>query len=53
MSKQPALHAPNTPASATGSDVPSHLFRQAVEQAALAISITDARANILYANGAF
>jgi nitrogen fixation negative regulator NifL len=33
--------------------LPSHLFRQAVEQAALAISITDARANILYANGAF
>jgi nitrogen fixation regulatory protein len=33
--------------------VPEHLFRQAVEQAALAISITDARANILYANAAF
>ncbi|BBE50752.1 Nitrogen fixation regulatory protein [Ferriphaselus amnicola] len=33
--------------------MPSHLFRQAVEQAALAISITDARANILYANAAF
>ncbi len=35
------------------SNVPPHLFRQAVEQAALAISITDAHANILYANGAF
>ncbi len=33
--------------------LPPHLFRQAVEQAALAISITDAQANILYANGAF
>lgn len=33
--------------------LPSHLFRQAVEQAALAISITDAKANILYANAAF
>ena len=49
MSKQPA--APTAPA-ATG-EVPMHLFRQAVEQAALAISITDAKANILYANGAF
>lgn len=33
--------------------LPSHLFRQAVEQAAQAISITDASANILYANAAF
>jgi nitrogen fixation negative regulator NifL len=33
--------------------LPSHLFRQAVEQAAQAISITDAHANILYANSAF
>ncbi len=36
-----------------GSTVPPHLFLQAVEQAALAISITDAHANILYANTAF
>ncbi len=50
MSKQPT--APNKPAD-TGKDLPTHLFRKAVEQAALAISITDARANILYANGAF
>jgi nitrogen fixation negative regulator NifL len=34
-------------------NLPTHLFRQAVAQAALAISITDARANILYANDAF
>jgi nitrogen fixation negative regulator NifL len=33
--------------------VPPHVFRQAVEQAALAISITDAHAHILYANPAF
>src|SRR5512137_1629394 len=33
--------------------LPQHLFRQAVEQSALAISITDAQANILYANAAF
>jgi nitrogen fixation negative regulator NifL len=38
---------------ATPKGLPPHLFRQAVEQAALAISITDAQANILYANGAF
>ncbi|MDZ4201126.1 MAG: nitrogen fixation negative regulator NifL [Gallionella sp.] len=43
---------PNTQ-SERGNELPSHLFRQAVEQAALAISITDARANILYANAAF
>ncbi len=33
--------------------LPTHLFRQAVAQAALAISITDSSANILYANAAF
>lgn len=33
--------------------VPPHIFRQVVEQAALAISITDSRANIIYANAAF
>lgn len=37
----------------TPPDLPSQVFRQAVEQAALAISITDAKANILYANPAF
>lgn len=34
-------------------DLPPNVFRQAVEQAALAISITDAEANILYVNPAF
>ena len=34
-------------------NLPSKIFRQAVDQAALAISITDAKANILYANAAF
>lgn len=55
MTKPPAPPEPTPQASAqdNGSNVPTHLFRQAVEQAALAISITDARANILYANGAF
>ena len=55
MAKPPAPHEPQIQVSAkdSGSNVPSHLFRQAVEQAALAISITDAHANILYANGAF
>jgi nitrogen fixation negative regulator NifL len=33
--------------------VPSHIFREVVEQSALAISITDERSNILYANAAF
>ncbi len=50
MSKQSVT--PNVPEE-SGDALPSHLFRKAVEQAALAISITDARANILYANGAF
>lgn len=34
-------------------DLPHPIFRLAVEQSALAISITDAKANILYANPAF
>lgn len=34
-------------------EVPPEVFRQAVEQSALAISITDPRARILYANPAF
>lgn len=50
MAKQPA--APNTPAE-TGDALPAHIFRQAVEQSALAISITDEHANILYANPSF
>ncbi|MFA6972702.1 MAG: nitrogen fixation negative regulator NifL [Gallionella sp.] len=38
---------------AVADSVPSHIFRQVVEQAALAISITDEQSNILYANPAF
>lgn len=55
MAKPTEPQLPTQPASATdgGGNVPAHLFRQAVEQAALAISITDAHANILYANAAF
>ena len=55
MAKPTEPQLPTQPASATdgGGTVPAHLFRQAVEQAALAISITDAHANILYANAAF
>lgn len=51
MAKSPAQHESTQPA--PDSHVPPHIFRQAVDQAALAISITDARANILYANAAF
>jgi nitrogen fixation negative regulator NifL len=40
-------------AMSTPPDLPSQVFRQAVEQSALAISITDVYANILYANPAF
>jgi len=47
-------HTPaHTPEKMQIDSVPSHVFRQAVDQAALAISITDARANILYGNAAF
>lgn len=41
--------SPRDPASG----IPPEVFRQAVEQAALAISITDAQARILYCNPAF
>ncbi|QID19483.1 nitrogen fixation negative regulator NifL [Nitrogeniibacter mangrovi] len=34
-------------------DLPPEVYRQAVDQADIAISITDPRANILYANAAF
>jgi nitrogen fixation regulatory protein len=37
----------------TSPNVPLEVFRHAVEQSALAISITDAQAHILYANPAF
>ena len=51
MSKPPV--SSSSSAKDIAGNVPPHIFRQAVEQAALAISITDARANILYANAAF
>jgi len=41
------------PSSGAASSIPPGLFRQAAEQAALAISITDAQARILYCNPAF
>ncbi len=44
----------NSPAPQDGMpDAPLEVFRQAVEQSALAISITDGKARILYANPAF
>lgn len=52
MNKPPATQQPAQIVKGGGL-LPSHLFRQAVEQAALAISITDAHANILYSNAAF
>ena len=42
-----------TSAQAEADCVPAHIFRLVVEQAALAISITDEQSNILYANPAF
>lgn len=53
MSKPPAPRPAPLPQAQIEGEVPAHLFLQAVEQAALAISITDAHANILYANAAF
>ncbi|MDD4881777.1 MAG: nitrogen fixation negative regulator NifL [Gallionellaceae bacterium] len=41
------------PDSGPDPSIPQEIFRQAVEQAALAISITDAKARILYCNPAF
>jgi nitrogen fixation negative regulator NifL len=49
----PIPHAPDIASQNTDDTVPPHIFRQAVEQSALAISITDARAKILYSNAAF
>lgn len=42
-----------TPDAAGEADLPAEAYRQAVNQADLAISITDAQANILFANDAF
>jgi len=51
MSKSPATSSSS--AQDNADRVPQHIFRQVVDQAALAISITDAHANIVYANSAF
>jgi nitrogen fixation negative regulator NifL len=51
MEKSPSTAA--TPAPEPAASVPTEVFRLAVEQSALAISITDAAARILYANPAF
>ncbi|MBU1364226.1 MAG: nitrogen fixation negative regulator NifL [Gammaproteobacteria bacterium] len=51
MSATPHAQASATPAPETA--LPPEAYRQAVDQADLAISITDARANILFANEAF
>jgi nitrogen fixation regulatory protein len=55
MDKQPAPN--NMPPHSLEEDamnaVPAQIFRQVVEQSALAITITDAHASILYANPAF
>jgi nitrogen fixation negative regulator NifL len=53
MAKLPPEINLSTSSAATGDSVPPHIFRQVVEQAALAISITDEKSNILYANPAF
>lgn len=49
----PAVLRTALPADAAATDLPPEVYRQAVHQADLAISITDDRANILYANEAF
>ncbi len=50
----PVANAPRKPfATAAESPLPPEAFLQAVDQADLAISITDAKANILFANQAF
>jgi nitrogen fixation negative regulator NifL len=51
MSKEPAN--PSDSMQDKTELLPPQIFRQVVDQAALAISITDARADIVYANAAF
>ncbi len=53
--KKPAVVPPPPPAAtpAAGQDLPAEVYRQAVAQADVAISITDDKANILYVNPAF
>lgn len=41
------------PLRSQGNELPVEVYRQAVDQADIAISITDAQANILYSNAAF
>lgn len=53
MSSVVKLPTPTQPPYRPGDELPPELYRQAVEQADLAISITDGAANILYANEAF
>lgn len=49
----PVANAPRNSARSADSALPPEAYRQAVDQADLAISITDAKANILFANEAF
>ncbi|MDO8312036.1 MAG: nitrogen fixation negative regulator NifL [Sideroxyarcus sp.] len=53
MTKLPPQKHTITVTEETEDFVPPHIFRQVVEQSALAISITDEKSNILYANPAF
>ncbi|HNH35897.1 MAG TPA: nitrogen fixation negative regulator NifL [Rhodocyclaceae bacterium] len=46
-------HRRASPPAAAGAELPAEVYRQAVEQADVAISITDDKANIQYANAAF
>ncbi|HEX6735796.1 MAG TPA: PAS domain S-box protein, partial [Azonexus sp.] len=46
-------HAHSGRPAAPEAELPVEAYRQAVDQADLAISITDAKANILFANEAF
>ncbi|MCX7192644.1 MAG: nitrogen fixation negative regulator NifL [Proteobacteria bacterium] len=53
MAKPPPEINLTTSSEVADDAVPAHIFRLVVEQAALAISITDEQSNILYANPAF
>ncbi len=53
MAKQPPEMNVMTSSEVPDDGVPAHIFRQVVDQSALAISITDDQSNILYANPAF
>ena len=49
----PAMNRAKALFAQQGTELPPEAYRQAVDQADLAISITDAKANILFANDAF